>query len=141
MKRAEIRVFTVHKDGTDRAIAYYAMQLGSESTEALETSPDDYTKNRTAFPAVHLAYLGVQADIQSQGVGSLMMADVFDRVYAISQHVGFYAITLQSINASSTIFYERLGFRKYAGSDDSPKMLLPLRTVIELVNQNSKTKP
>lgn len=136
VSRYEIKVFTAHEDNRDRAIGYYALQLGNESTSVVDNKPDDYTKNRTAFPAIHLAYLAVDKKSQRQGLGSMMMVDALDRVYKISQNAGFYAFTLQSLDDESTKFYNRLGFRRYAGDEHNPKMLLALRTIVDLVENN-----
>lgn len=136
MKRSEIRVFTAHIDGQGRALGYYALQLGNESMSAVENKPDDYTKNRAAFPSIHLAYLAVDRSAQRQGIGSMMMADALKRAYEVAQHAGFYAFTLQSLDERSTKFYTSLGFKRYAGLEDSPKMLLPLRTIVQLVEKN-----
>lgn len=100
---------------------------------ALPSKPADYTKNYTAFPAVHLAFLGVQKEFQRNGIGTALLSDVFDKVYKISQLAGMYALTLQSYDKNSTAFYESLGFARYSESEDSPKMLMPIRTILELV--------
>lgn len=101
--------------------------------DALNTKPTDYTKNYTAFPAVHLAFLGVQKEFQRKGIGTALLSDVFDKVYRISQLAGMYALTLQSYDKNSTAFYESLGFARYSENEHSPKMLMPIRTILELV--------
>jgi GNAT superfamily N-acetyltransferase len=132
-ERLEFAVFEALSIETSRVVGYYALQVGSESLSALENKPDDYTKNYTAFPAVHLAFLGVHSGCQRQGVGTALLSDVFDRVVNISDHAGFYALTLQSLDINSTRFYEDLGFKPYAGHPENPKMLMAIRTIRDLV--------
>lgn len=105
--------------------------------DAVENKPDDFTKNYTAFPAVHLAFLGVDRTCQRQGIGSALLSDIFDKTYNISQLAGMYALTLQSLDEQSTAFYKDLGFKPYAGSEAAPKMLMPIRTIQELIEGSS----
>ena len=119
-----------------RLVGYYALQVGNESMEALQNKPDDYTKNYTAFPAVHLAFLGVHRDYQRCGIGSSMLTDVFEKVYRISELAGMYALTLQSLDTDSTAFYNGLGFTAYSDHPTAPKMLMPIRTIRELIDSS-----
>lgn len=106
--------------------------------DALPTKPEDYTKNYTAFPAVHLAFLGVHKENQRQGIGTALLSDVFDKVYKISELAGMYALTLQSYDEHSTAFYKSLGFSPYSESESSPKMLMPIRTIRDLIEGETK---
>lgn len=40
------------------------------------------------------------------------MSHAFDRVYAISECAGFYALTLQAVDKGSAAFYAGLGFQR-----------------------------
>jgi GNAT superfamily N-acetyltransferase len=135
-ERLEFAVFEAILSQNRSVVGYYALQVGSESLSALENQPDDYTKNYTAFPAVHLALLGVHNKFQRKGIGTALLSDVFDRVVKISEHAGFYALTLQSLDINSTRFYEDLGFEAYGGQKENPKMLIPIRTIRNLVIGN-----
>lgn len=130
-------MFTAHLEGHPFVVGYYALQIGNESMDAVESKPDNFTKNYTAFPAVHLAFLGVDKEFQGRGVGTFLMKDIFDKAYRISQCAGLYALTLQSLDERSTQFYRGLGFARYAGSDESPKMLMPIRTIVDLVESET----
>ena len=133
-RRDEDRVFVATEPGSSFCIAYYAMRL------AAEPMPDDldvlapYLANYETFVSVHLSWLAVDAPFQRRGIGQYLLMDAFDRVTAISEHAGFAALTLQSFDAGSTAFYERIGFIRYGGGDQ-PKMLYPLDSVIEVVER------
>ena len=116
-----------------RVVGYYALQIGNESMDALANKPDDYTKNYTAFPAVHLGFLGVHRAFQRSGIGTALLTDAFDKVFQISDLAGMYALTLQSLDKDSTAFYKSLGFAPYSDHPTAPKMLIPVRTIRELV--------
>jgi hypothetical protein len=45
--------------------------------------------------------------------------DVFSKVAQLSEHVGFYALTLQSLDDDSTAFYKSLNLAK---KPESPKL-------------------
>lgn len=65
--RAEARITIAVDEDTNAVAGFHALQIGSESMAELENKPDDHTKNYTAFPALHLAYLGVQKRISEKG--------------------------------------------------------------------------
>jgi hypothetical protein len=66
-----------------------------------------------------------------------LLGHAIERVYTIAQHAGVFAMTLVAINAEVASFYERMGFRQYAGDADRPKMLLPIQSIVELIEQNA----
>lgn len=133
VERVEFRVFEAMADGISQPVGYYALQIGNESMDAVDSKPNDFTKNYAAFPAVHLAFLGVHKPYQRRRIGSALLSDVFDKVYSVSECAGVYALTLQSLDADSTRFYESLGFTSYSYHPASPKMLMPVRTIRDLV--------
>jgi ribosomal protein S18 acetylase RimI-like enzyme len=132
--RNEHRVFCAHLDGTPSVIGYYALQIGTDSVSELpDANKDNYLRNYVAFPAIHLSFLGVHEDFQRQGLGEHLLMDVFSKVALISDHAGFYAMTLQSLDDDSTAFYESLNFRVYSENLRQPKMLYPLDDILALV--------
>lgn len=132
-RRFEHRVFCAHVEGSSNCIGYYALQLGTDSVSELPTGKDSYLKNYVAFPAVHLSFLGVHDECQKQGLGRYSPMDVFTKVGGIAKSAGFYALTLQSIDDSSTAFYKSLGFVVYSENLRQPKMLYPLADIITLL--------
>lgn len=131
--RLEQRVFVTTVGENPNCIAYYAMQLGSDSVPDLPREQQTYLKNHLAFPAVHLSYLAVDKPFQRQGLGQYLLMDVFQRVAEISKHAGFYALTLQSLDDESTAFYKRIGFETYSEGGAQPKMLYPIENVLATV--------
>jgi GNAT superfamily N-acetyltransferase len=139
--RREHRVFTAHDGNDPKIVGYYALQLGSESVEVLAPEGQKtYLQNYTAFPAVHLSYLAVHANFKRQGMGRYLLMDAFFRTAQIAEYAGFYAFTLQSLDEESTAFYKSLGFATYTEDAASPKMLMPLQNILDLVALREKEK-
>lgn len=133
-RRHEQRVFCAHVDGSATTIGYYALQLGTDSVDDLpNANKSTYLQNKTAFPAVHLSYLGVDYRYQRQGLGQYLLMDVFAKVARISECAGFYALTLQSLDDDSTAFYKSLNFTEYSENLANPKMLYPIDDIISLM--------
>ena len=66
-----------------------------------------------------------------------MLAHAIERVYVIAQNAGVYAMTLVANDPGVALFYEQIGFRQYAGDAERPKMLLPIQSIVELIEQNA----
>jgi len=113
-QRFELRTFCAHIENSSLCIGYYALQVGTDSVADLPGADKTYLINYIAFPAVHLAYLGVHEEYRRQGLGS-------------------YALTLQSLDDASTAFYKSLSFAIYSENLKQPKMLYPLADILILV--------
>jgi hypothetical protein len=137
-KRGEYRTFCAHVGDTVQCIAYYSLQIGSDSVSDLprKNRETTYVGNYTAFPAVNLSFLGVHHECKRQGLGSFLLMDVFLRVAELAKHVGFYALTLQSLDENSTAFYKSLKFTVYSENINPPKMLYPLEDILTIVNKS-----
>lgn len=132
-RRFEQKTFCAHIGLSNICVGYYSLQLGTDSVSDLPGGKDTYLKNYVAFPAVHLSFLGVHEEYRRQGLGQFLLMDAFTKVANISDHAGFYALTLQSLDADSTAFYASIGFAAYSEHVTQPKMLYPLEDIITLV--------
>lgn len=122
-------------DGSPNCIGYYALQIGSDSIpESFKEKQQDYITNYSAFPAINLGFLAVDEKYQGQGLGEYLLQDIFEVVADLTNYVGFYALTVQSMSAASTRFYKRIGFQEYSEGGGQPKMLYPVRSIISLLD-------
>lgn len=126
-------MFLAYEPNFPFPIGFYALHVGADSVGEELKAHDTYIKNSSSFPAINISYLGVHHACQGQGLGRFLMMDALERVAIISDHVGFYALTLQAINADVAKFYRSIGFVSYAGEATAPKMLMPVQTIIELI--------
>jgi len=127
-----VRVRTAHLKGNRNPVGFYALVLNSEPVDHLDRAEKNAGWEGPSFPCVHLWYLAVLQRMQRQGVGRLVLMDAIESVYEISQYAGVYGMTLNAIDERAVAFYNSLGFRKYGPDSRTPKMLLPIFTIVEL---------
>jgi GNAT superfamily N-acetyltransferase len=110
--------------------------LSTGIIDHLDNPDKNYGFEGPAFPSVYLWYIAVQREMQGGGLGTLLLMDAIRKVYEISRHAGVFALTLTSIDQGRTQkFYERLGFRVYGPTSVRPFMLLPIQSIVDLVEQ------
>lgn len=127
-------MFCAHRGPSPEVIGFYALQVGGDNVALLPPAAGGtYLRNYSAFPAIHLSYLGVHEDFQRQGLGAFLLMDALEKVCRISENCGFFALTLQSLDEQSTAFYRSLNFTAYSGTTDHPKMLYPLADIREII--------
>jgi GNAT superfamily N-acetyltransferase len=135
-KRFEMCAFAAVLDGSPNCVGFYALQIGSDTIpETFKKNRQDYIANYAAFPAVHLSYFAVHKDYQRKKLGRFLFMDLLEKVAAVSENVGFYALTLQSFDAKSTAFYKALEFEEYSEGCGQPKMLYPLVNILKLLGK------
>lgn len=127
-------------DGSPNCIGYYTLQVGSDAIpEAYKQKRQEYISNYSAFPAINLGFLAVDKVYQGRGIGQFLLQDIFEVVADLTACIGFYAITVQSYDSSSTKFYKKLGFEEYSEGGSQPKMLYPIRSVIALLEERPQS--
>jgi len=135
-QRLEHKVIVATLDGSPNCIGYYTLQIGSDSIpQAFKVKQQDYITNYSAFPAINLGFLAVDQKHQGQGLGQHLLQDIFEIVASLTSYVGFYALTVQSMSAASTRFYEKIGFEEYSEGGGQPKMLYPIRSIISILDE------
>lgn len=134
VRRYECMVYCAHVGSSNTVIGYYSLCVGSDAVSDLMRNDSTYVKYRASFPSIHIHYLGVTQKYQRQGLGSFLLMDAFEKVRAIADYAGLYALTLQSLDANSTAFYRRLEFEIYTEDEEQPKMLYPIKNIISLVD-------
>lgn len=131
-ERSEHVVYVALAPSSMRCIGFYALQVGSDAVPENREHKKTYlgSGSYSSFPAVELTYLAVDVSVQQQGLGGYLLQDAMEVVYALSEQVGLYAMTLQSLNKSTTKFYETRGFQRYSeASGREPKLLYPIGTM------------
>ena len=103
-------------------VGFYAL---AAAFVCLEDLPGDLAKRYPRqVPVTRLGRLAVRADMQGQGLGSLLLADAVNRAHSAAQAVGSAGIFVDAKDPKSAQFYQSFGFRS---CDDQPmKLYLPI---------------
>ncbi len=113
--------------GADRRVAgYYTLALGAVS---LPTVPRVYAKKLPKHPVtvVLLGRLAVDTKYQGHGLGEHLLFDAFQRILAIAEQAGAFAVEVVAINQGAKQFYEKYGFTPL--TDQELHSFLPLATI------------
>ena len=128
IKRRISRVFVATKpDNTKAVIGCYTLStLSIELNQLPEKLARKLPKH--PIPAALIGRLAVGKEAQGHGVGKLLLADAIKRTLAISDQIAIYAMVVAAINDNARRFCEQFGFTRL--SDDSPRLFLPLKSII-----------
>lgn len=82
---------------------------------------------RHQLPAVLIARLAVAVGASGQGIGTGMVVDAVTRCARVAAEIGGVAIVVDAIDRRASLFYERLGFKRFAPG--SMRMFMPMASV------------
>ena len=113
-QKKHLSVTKVLLDETNRIVGYYTLATGQVDFSDL---PDDLTKRlpRRWLPVAVLAWLGVSANHQGQGFGSILFAQALRDCYEAGDTFAFVAVILDSLNDAAKSFYQRWDFEELPG--------------------------
>jgi GNAT superfamily N-acetyltransferase len=131
------RVTVAYLPNNATPVGFYSLVLNAEPASQLRNGGKGLGLLTSSFPCINLWYLATRHTLQRNGIGRLLLGDAIEKVYIIAQHAGLIGMTLVAIDAEVATFYASMGFGRYAGNTDRPKMLLPIQSIIELVEQNA----
>ena len=106
-------------------VGFYSLNLRLESKQdfgdlglaRLFTYKDKVT-------TVYLQWLAVRSGYERRGLGTLMMAKIFEDAYHVMTKVGAHALTVRYLNYGSERLYRKSGLIDYGGSG-SKQLFIP----------------
>jgi GNAT superfamily N-acetyltransferase len=109
-----LSVTKVLLDDSDTLAGYYTLATGQVDFGDL---PAEVAKNlpRRLLPVAVLAWLGVSADRQGQGLGRLLLAQALCDCYEAGKTFAFVAVILDCINDAAKAFYQHWEFKELPG--------------------------
>jgi GNAT superfamily N-acetyltransferase len=112
--------------------AFYVLTSFSLSAPELESLSKGSLPR--GIPCVRLVMLGVDKNIQGQGVGQKMMSDALHRVHRAAKEIGVCGLYLDAA-PNATDFYLSLGFTRLdgGGKEEIAKMFLSIETINQLL--------
>jgi GNAT superfamily N-acetyltransferase len=101
-----------------------------------ESLPEDIRSKlpRYPVPALRIARLAVDRNMQGLGLGSWLLKQAFVKALQISETTGIYAVLVDAIDEKAKLFYLKYGFISL--SCDSLTLFLPLQTIYNAVQEN-----
>jgi GNAT superfamily N-acetyltransferase len=113
-QKKHLSVTTVLLDHADRIAGYYTLATGQVDCSDL---PSDLTKHlpRRQLPVAVLAWLGVSADRQQQGLGRRLLARALRDCYEASATFAFVAVILDCLTDAAKSFYQKWDFAELPG--------------------------
>lgn len=131
--RLEARITTAHFAGNSTPVAFYALCSALEHDGALSTSGvQSYFSKAGHFSCVQIPYIGVQQQLQGNGIGRHLMIAAIRDFAQVALLTGVCALTLVALDERRAAFYATLGFKEYDREHGRPKMLMPAQTAIDL---------
>lgn len=116
----------VSDDAPSVIMGYYTLASSAIAHAAL---PEGAKLPRYPVPAVLIARLAVDRNIQGSGVGTLLLMDSLHRIGRSANEMGIYAIEVHALHERARAFYEHYNFSPLL--DDSLHLYLPLQTARE----------
>ena len=97
-----------------RVVGYYSLS-------AHKIAKDDVPRalgrgGPVEIPAVMIGKLALDATLQGQGLGGVLLADALTRVVSVTQVVAARVVVVDALDDDVAEFYERFGFSRVPGS-------------------------
>jgi len=113
-QKKHLSVTKVLLDEGNRIAGYYTLATGQIDFSDL---PDELAKRlpRRWLPVAVLAWLGVSAERQGQGIGQLLLAQALRDCYEAGDTFAFVAVILDCLTAAAKTFYQKWDFEELPG--------------------------
>lgn len=113
-----------------QVLGYYSLKLCSEPTKLLTGVHRSSLKKEQHFPAIEIEWMGVNKDIQREGLGTGLLVHALQSSVRAFEYAGGYGVVLTPESGTEP-FYRKYGFVEY-GKNDSKRMILPSASIVDL---------
>jgi GNAT superfamily N-acetyltransferase len=122
------------RPGEKRVWGFYSLAAGRL---LLADFPAAVRRKLPAYPipTVHLGQLGVDRDVQGQGLGEALLFDALRRAALAGDQLGVYAVTVDAHDARAAAFYRKFGF--VAIEADPRHLYLEMKIIRQTVRELS----
>jgi GNAT superfamily N-acetyltransferase len=103
------RIYVVHDEEQARVVGYHALAAASVTADQA-TSRAARGMPRHPIPAILLARLAVDSNVQGHGLGAWLLGDAMLRALNAADEVGIHVLLVHAIHESAASFYARHGF-------------------------------
>lgn len=103
------RTYVVVDAEQDRVVGYHALSLASiEQADATDRGRKGMPKH--PIPAMLLARLAVDREVQGKGIGAFLLRDAMSRALSVAEQAGMRLLLVHALNEKARAFYEHFGF-------------------------------
>jgi ribosomal protein S18 acetylase RimI-like enzyme len=120
------RTYAATPAGSNLIDGYYTLAMGSVVFEHLPPALSERVP-KYPMPVVHLACLAVDARMQGQGLGGILLIDAFRRAVSAADIIAARALDVKAISQRARRWYVDRGFLTFRDNPDH--LYLPLDTV------------
>jgi GNAT superfamily N-acetyltransferase len=131
-QRGFTRTFVACFPGTMRVGAFYGIATASVVTETLPKKSKPYGAP-SIIPAVLLAQLGVDKELQGHGIGGDLVADAIARLVGLIDEIAFRMIVVDAASDKARRLYVHFGFKSLGAPDAPSRLFLPTSAAADLV--------
>ncbi|UTC74924.1 GNAT family N-acetyltransferase [Treponema sp. OMZ 792] len=109
-------------NANNRILGYFTL---ATAQVAYQEIPDEYRDKLPKYPipALRIARLAVDKELQGKGIGGWLLSQVFIKVIQVADITGLYLIIVDAKETSKN-FYEHYGFQKFMDEDLSYFMVI-----------------
>jgi GNAT superfamily N-acetyltransferase len=117
------RTYVVVDEKQARVAGYHALAAASVSPDAA-TARAAKGMPRHPIPAVLLARLAVDANVQGRGVGAWLLRDAMLRALSVGDELGVRVLLVHALDDGARRFYQRYGFEPSPTDERNLQLLL-----------------
>ncbi|MBL4760230.1 MAG: hypothetical protein JKY80_05170 [Mariprofundaceae bacterium] len=110
-----------------QVVGYYTITLASILYKNAPKAVQKGHSSRFPIPALLLACLGVNYDLQKQGIGQGLMKDAFKRAVLIAEQAGCRALLIYAADQKAKDWYMQFGPEQ--SPVDDMHLLIPIATI------------
>ena len=127
------RVYVALREGDDKILGYHAINMGSMDAHVLGR-PLKNIPSHGQTPIMFLGQIAVAISAQKKGLGSILLAHVFEKARVLADDAGCHAIVLDVMSdGEDEAFQKRMQWyrdRGFEGTPSSPsRMFITMRDV------------
>ena len=122
-------------DGKTSICAFYTI---AGATVERSTLPRSLAKKLPHYPVpvLLIGQLAVHISCAGQGLGKITLIEALKRLALINEHMPAYAVIVDCLDEEAEGFYQKYGFVELCRNNGRARMYLPMRTVLELFQDN-----
>lgn len=128
------KVYVICRLGTREVVGYYALAAGSVSHQQV---PPRMAKGigRYPIPVVILTRLGVDLDVQGQGIGSELVRDALLQAAWVAGQVGVRALVIHAETPAAAAFYRRISPAFQESPTDPLHLVLLMKDLRQTIDE------